>query len=636
MAKYSLPFIAFFILVSAGCNNSQEFANAKNDESAVAPQSDRNIKVNPMKDVYWGDTHNHTGNSFDVFLFGTPNSTPETAYRFARGEEVESPTTGKPWKLSKPLDFLVVADHAEMIGSIPLMYENTPGIADTKTGKTFLAIAPNKSEENMQKIYDILNYAAFDQPNEANLTAKDLVNDFGGAKVKEAWTRNVETAEKYNDPGTFTTLIGWEWSSNNRGANLHRVVFMPQGGDVANQFIPYSALDSDNPEDLWAWLDSTSERTGADFAAIPHNPNISLGLMFAETRLNGQPVDAAYARERMKWERSVEITQIKGDSEAHPALSPNDEFADFETYDFALTPDGARPAPTKADYVRSGLKTGLELEKKVGVNPFKVGFVGSSDSHTGMSSIEENNFGGKGQHDSVPEKRAHPTGIGSSKGWDMGAAGWVGVWAESNTRQSLFDAFQRKEVYATTGPRITLRVFGGFDFSAADLGSEMVSTGYSKGVPMGGDLYKPADGSSLGFLIAVMKDPDGANLDRVQIVKGWLNDQGVAEEKIYDVALSDGRTDGSVKVGNTVDVSTGKYTNTIGAPELTVFWQDPDFRPEQNAFYYVRALEIPTPRYSLLDAIKLGIDVAETGHPATIQERVYSSPIWYNSDKSSL
>ncbi|MEI8598453.1 DUF3604 domain-containing protein [Vibrio sp. M60_M31a] len=328
----------------------------------------------------------------------------------------------------------------------PIDVRKYPGIADTKTGKAFLAIAPNKSEENMQKIYDILNYAAFDQPNEANLTAKDLVNDFGGAKVKEAWSRNVETAEKYNDPGTFTTLIGWEWSSNNRGANLHRVVFMPQGGDVANQFIPYSALDSDDLEDLWAWLDSTSEKTGADFVAIPHNPNISLGLMFAETRLNGEPVDAAYARERMKWERNIEITQIKGDSEAHPALSPNDEFADYEVYDFALTPDGARPAPTKADYVRSGLKTGLELEKKVGMNPFKVGFVGSTDSHTGMSSAEETNFGGKGSTTQC-QKNEHiqPVSVPLK----------VGIWEQQDglaygqkviLSQSLFDAFQRKEV----------------------------------------------------------------------------------------------------------------------------------------------------------------------------------------------
>ncbi|WP_462157303.1 DUF3604 domain-containing protein [Pseudoalteromonas sp. GB56] len=640
MNKFIVSVVILPIALSAGCGQEKQ---TQSEPKPVVAQSDvvaqtpaKKIDENPLRNVYWGDTHNHTGNSFDVFLFGTPNSTPETAYRFARGDKVESPTTGKPWQLSKPLDFLVVADHAELIGSIPLMYQNTPGISDTKTGKAFLAIAPNKSEENMQKLYDILNYAAFDQPNEANLGAQDLINDFGGAKVKEAWTRYVETAEKYNDPGNFTTLIGWEWSSNNRGANLHRVVFMPQGGDVAKQFIPYSALESDDPEDLWDWLEATSQETGAEFVAIAHNPNISLGLMFAETRLNGEPIDQEYAKQRMKWERSIEITQIKGDSEAHPALSPNDEFADYEVYDFALTPDGARPAPTKADYVRSGLKTGLELEHKMGANPYKVGFVGSTDSHTGMSAVDEANFAGKGQHDSEPSKRAHPTGIGSSKGWDMGSAGWVGVWAESNTRQSIVDAFQRKEVYATTGPRITLRVFGGFNFTANDIGPDMVETGYSKGVPMGGDLNQPNDDSQVGFLISVLKDPDGANLDRVQVIKGWLDDEGVSQEKIYDVALSDGRTDGSVKVGNTVDVKTGKYTNTIGAPELTVFWSDPDFKSEQNAFYYVRALEIPTPRYSLYDAIELGIDVEETGHPATIQERVYSSPIWYNSRKESL
>ncbi|WP_338733555.1 DUF3604 domain-containing protein [Mangrovimonas cancribranchiae] len=621
--------VLFSLLLLTTCKETkkeQPIEETTTTEMTTEPE----VPVNPLKDVYWGDTHNHTGNSFDVFLFGTPNSTPEIAYRFAKGEEVESPTTGKPWKLSKPLDFLVVADHAELIGSIPLMYENTPGISDTKTGKTFLAIAPNKSEENMQKLYDILNYAAFDQPNEANLTAKDLVNDFGGEKVTEAWTRYIETAEKHNDPGKFTTLIGWEWTSNNSGANLHRVVFMPQGGDVAKQFLPYSSLDSDDPEDLWAWLETTSQQTGAEFVAIPHNPNISLGLMFAETRLNGEPIDKAYADARMKWERSVEITQIKGDSETHPALSPNDEFADFETYDFALTPDGRRPAPTKADYVRSGLKRGLELEKKIGANPYKIGFVGGTDSHTGITAVEETNFGGKGQHDSEPKKRAHPTGIGSSKGWDMGAAGWVGVWAESNTRQSLVDAFQRKEVYATTGPRMTLRVFGGYNFTESDLNAEMVKTGYDKGVPMGGDLNKTESGTAPGFLIAAMKDPDGANLDRVQVVKGWLKADGTSGEKVYDVALSDGRTDGKVKVGNTVDLKTGKYTNTIGASELKVFWTDPDFDASQSAFYYVRVLEIPTPRYSLYDAIELGIDVKETNHPATIQERIYSSPIWYN------
>ncbi|MBC2838857.1 DUF3604 domain-containing protein [Robiginitalea sp. SC105] len=623
-------FLSSFLFLFTGCGEDKK-PEASDGAMTGSEGTPGAVSVNPNREVYWGDTHNHTGNSFDVFLFGTPNSTPEIAYRFAKGEEVESPTTGRPMKLSKPLDFLVVADHAELLGAIPLMYANTPGITDTKTGETFLKIAPDKSEEGLQKIYDILQYAAFDQPNEANLGSKDLIGDLGGDKRKEAWLRYVETAEKHHDPGTFTTLIGWEWSSNNRGANLHRVVFMPQGGEVAKQFLPYSALSSDNPEDLWAWLEQTSTRLDAEFVAIPHNPNISLGLMFPETRLNGEPIDREYAEMRMKWERSVEVTQIKGDSETHPALSPNDEFADFETYDFAITPDGSRPAPTEADYVRSGLRRGLALESKIGVNPYKVGMVGSSDSHTGMSSIEETNFAGKGQHDALPEKRPHPTGIGSSKGWDMGAAGWVGVWAESNTRQSLVDAFQRKEVYATTGPRMTLRFFGGFDFSEDDMSGDMVASGYERGVPMGGDL-DPNGGPAPTFMIRALKDPDAANLDRIQVVKGWLEPDGETMERVYDVALSDGRTHGSVAVGNTVDLATGQYTNTIGDPELRVVWTDPDFDPSKSAFYYVRVLEIPTPRYSLLDAIELGIPVEETGHPATIQERVYSSPIWYNPD----
>ncbi|NMM48278.1 DUF3604 domain-containing protein [Flammeovirgaceae bacterium KN852] len=613
------------------CSGSQE-----SDDTTESTENDIvevEIKSNPMKDVYWGDTHNHTGNSFDVYLFGTPNSTPETAYRFAKGEEVESPTTGRPMKLTEPLDFLVIADHAELLGSMPLMYENTPGISDSKSGQAFLKIAPDKTDEKgLQKIYDILNFAAFDQPNEANLGSKDLINDLGGENRKEAWARYVETADAHNNPGTFTTLIGWEWSSNNSGANLHRVVFMPQGKDVANQFLPYSALSSDNPEDLWAWLEETSGRTGAEFVAIPHNPNISLGLMFPETRLNGEPIDREYAESRMKWERNVEITQIKGDSETHPALSPNDEFADFETYDFALTPDGTRSKPTEADYVRSGLKRGLAMEQKLGVNPYKIGLIGSSDSHTGMSAIEETNFAGKGQHDATPEKRPHPTGIGSSKGWDMGAAGWVAVWAENNTRQSIVDAFQRKEVYATTGPRITLRFFGGFEFTDDDLYGNMLQTGYDKGVPMGGDLNQNGEKAPT-FMISAIKDPNAANLDRIQVVKGWLEADGSTSEMVYNVALSDDRTDGSIAVGNTVDMNTGKYTNTIGDADLKVVWKDPDFNPAQHAFYYVRVLEIPTPRYSLLDAIELGIDVKETNHPATIQERVYSSPIWYTPAK---
>ena len=585
--------------------------------------------------VFWGDTHNHTGYSFDVFLFGTPGSTPDVAYRFAKGERVINPTTGTAWQLSRPLDFLVVADHAEMLGSIPRLFvDKDPALTETKTGKAMLKLAPAQTEEQLLEVYSAVNYAASNEPNELGVSAAELLRDLhAGDKRTSAWESEIEAAERHNDPGRFTALIGFEWTSNAGGANLHRVVFQAEGGAVARQYIPYSFLESDDPEDLWKWLDATSERTGATFVAIPHNPNISLGRMFPLVRNDGESVDEAYAKKRSQWEPVVEATQIKGDSEAHPALSPNDEFANYEVYDFALTPDGTRPDPTPGDYLRTGLLRGLELGRSLGTNPYKVGMIGSTDSHTGITAVEENNFAGKGQHDNLPGKRAHPTGIGSSKGWDMGAAGWAGVWATENTREALVAAFQRKEVYATTGPRITLRLFGGADFEEADTEGDIAAAGYARGVPMGGDL-KLASGVSPTFLAAVMKDPDGAHLDRLQIIKGWVDEGGAAQERIYDVAVSGDRkigADGRCKeaVGNTVDLATGRYTNTIGAAQLLAAWSDPDFDPKQAAFYYVRALEIPTPRYSLLDAIALGIDVKETNHPATIQERVYSSPIWY-------
>ncbi len=581
--------------------------------------------------VFFGDTHLHTSASFDVYLFGTPNATPDTAYRFAMGLPVVNPATGTRWQLREPLDFLVIADHAETLGSVVRVFEGDEELTQTKTGKAMLKLAPDQSEEQLQAIYNAFNYAASNKENELGVTGEELLLDLhAGEKRNSAWSRQIEAAERYNEPGKFTALIGFEWSSNTDGGNLHRVVFQAEDGNVANQYVPFSYLESDDPEDLWKWLDMTSKKVGATFVAIPHNPNISIGQMFPLKRNNGKPVDADYATTRAQWEPLVEATQIKGDSETHPALSPNDEFADYETYDFALTPDGARPKPTIADYVRTGLMRGLELEEKLGVNPYKVGMIGSTDAHTGISAAEENNFAGKGQHDSKPELRNHPTGLGSSKGWDMAAAGYVGVWAMQNTRKSLVDAFKRKEVYATTGPRIKVRFFGGYDFTSSDAhASDLAAIGYGKGIPMGGDLIMAMDNRAPTFLVAALRDPNGANLDRVQIVKGWLGTEGKALEKVYDVALSDGRIDGSKAVGNTVDLATGKYTNTIGDAQLATVWTDPDFEVSQRAFYYVRVLEIPTPRYSLLDSIALGIDWKDTNHPATIQERAYSSPIWY-------
>ncbi len=581
--------------------------------------------------LFWGDTHLHTSNSFDVFLFGTANATPETAYRFARGLPVVSPTTGTRWQLQTPLDFLVVADHAEAMGSMPRLFFGDPALADTKTGKIFRKIGADQSEESLQAVYDLLVNVGSGLDNDYGLSPKDLYADLhGGEKRRSTWDEQIAAAERHNEPGVFTALIGWEWSAQPGGGNLHRVVFTAQGGDIASQFLPFSTLESDDPEKLWAWLDGVSTKTGAEFIAIPHNPNISIGRMFPLETQSGAAVDAAYARTRMKWEPVVEVTQIKGDSEAHPLLSPTDEFADFETYPFVLTPDGRTPDPTQADYARSGLKRGLELGQRLGANPFKFGMIGSTDAHTGMSAVEEHSFAGKGQHDALPSDRSHPTGLGSSKGWDMGAAGYVAVWASENTRRGIFDAFRRKEVYASTGPRIRLRFFGGYDFAAGDVtASDFATVGYRKGVPMGGDLPGASGSQAPAFLMRATMDPNAARLDRIQVIKGWVGADGGSREKIYDVALSDERSDGSVPVGNTVDLATGKYTNTIGAAELAALWRDPDFDPSQPAFYYVRVLQIPTPRYSLLDAIALGIDVAATNRPATIQERVYSSPIWY-------
>jgi hypothetical protein len=597
--------------------------------SAVA--SDRSVDTN----LYWGDTHLHTSNSFDVYLFGTPGSTPDTAFNFAKGRPVVSPTTGVRWQLKTPLDFLVVSDHAEMMGSIPRLYRGDPVVADTESGRALLKISPDQTVEQLQHVYDqvVLIGSGLGDQAEIDLSAQQFIGDLhAGEKRRTTWDETIDAAERHNDPGNFTALIGWEWSAQPQGGNLHRVVFMPEGGDVARQFLPYSALESTDPQDLWQWLEETSEKTGADFVAIPHNPNISIGLFFPTETLRGDPIDAEYARHRARWEPAVEVTQIKGDSEAHPLLSPTDEFADYETYPFVLTPDGRTPEPTEGDYVRSGLKRGLAIQAQVGINPYKVGMIGATDSHTGMSAVEEDNFSGKGQHDTYPGQGPHRTGLGSSKGWDMGAAGYAGVWATENTREAIVAAFKRKEVYASTGPRIRVRFFGGYGFEEADAGSvDIAAAGYRKGVPMGGDLE--ARESAPSFLVAAIKDPFEANLDRIQIIKGWLDKDGRTQEKIYEVAWSGDRKPGAdgrlSPVGNTVDLKSGGYTNAIGEETLAGVWKDPDFDATQPAFYYARVLQIPTPRHSLLDAIALGVDVRETGRPATIQERAYTSPIWY-------
>jgi hypothetical protein len=441
-------------------------------------------------------------------------------------------------------------------------------------------------------------------------------------------------------------MIGWEWSSIPNGANLHRVVMTSADGATARKFMPYASTDSPYPDDLWAWLEETTDATGAEFVAIPHNPNISKGYMFGATALNEAPYTTESARTRARWEPVAEVTQYKGDSEAHPALSPDDEFADFETYESYIQKNHQDYEASVGDYARSALRRGLEIEARVGANPYKFGMIGATDSHSGLAAAEEDNFWGKMAADSTPETKDR-FGLGRNiTGWNIGAGGLAGVWAEENTRESIFAAFRRREVYATTGPRMQVRFFGGWAFRDRDAeAANLAGLGYAKGVSMGGDLMPPpadpgawrklfgARGASApSFLVHASKDPKGANLDRVQVVKGWIDADGVSHERVYDVVWSGARTrDASGRlpaVGNTVDLETGVYTNDIGAAELAEVWVDPDFEASQRAFYYVRVLEIPTPRHSLLDAIALQKEPSRA-QPPTLQERAYSSPIWY-------
>ena len=586
--------------------------------------------VEEPTNVYWGDTHLHSNYSPDAYLQGNESADPDSAYRFAKGLPAIHPGSGAKVRLYDPLDFLALTDHGEFMGIIPRLLSGDPILMKTKTGKRYAKwFKQGKAVKVFEDLMGDVN---------AGRTNPDLSNPEINAAV---WEDIVDVGQAHNDPGKFTTFIGWEWTSTPDGYNLHRVVISPDG-EAARQYIPFNSLDSAKPEDLWAWLEKTSEETGARFTAIPHNSNISNGLMFNEVDSEGRPITAEYARTRMKWEPLHEMTQMKGDSETHPALSPTDEFADYETYEFLIKASGGdddddKPYPMEkrqGDYARSALIRGLEIEAKVGVNPYKFGMIGATDSHTGLATYEEDNFWGKYGVDSTPEGKDNIVIPPKSKGWDIGAAGLAGVWAEKNTRESLFSAFQRKEVYATTGPRIRLRFFGGWGFSDEDVEDpNYVASAYEGGVPMGGDITKGPAGEAPTFLIHAVKDPRDANLDRIQVVKGWVDSAGGSHEKIYNVAWSGERTpdaNGNIPaVGSTVDIETGRYTNTIGASELLAAWEDPDFDPKARAFYYVRVLQIPTPRSSLYDTLALREDAARSGHPATIQDRAYSSPIWY-------
>jgi Protein of unknown function (DUF3604) len=587
-----------------------------------SPYANRNYPTQ----VFWGDQHVHTGWSVDAGAFGATLS-PEEALRLARGGQVTS-SLGEPVKLARPLDWVAVTDHSDAAGTIFEVRDGNPELM---------------ADPQIRRWHDMM------AAGEGVKAASEMIVAQSNNKVPPAlkdpklamtvWQKNTAIMEKYNEPGRFTAFIGYEWTSNAGGGNnLHRNVIYRDGKALADRVAPLTTFDTENPEDLWKWMQAWEAKTGGSLLAIPHNGNLSNGKMFALTTFMGDPLTREWAEARARWEPMYEITQIKGDGETHPRLSPTDEFAGFEKWDKAnLAGVPKQPGMIEHEYARQALQQGLKLEQELGANPFKFGFVSGTDTHTGLSTAEENNFFGK--HTGVepsPKRWEHSVtekGAVSIKGWEMQAGGWTGVWATENTREAIWDALMRKEAYSTTGPRITVRFFGGFDFTPEDaLTRQPAEAGYAKGVPMGGDLRAAPAGKAPTFLVAAMKDPLSGNLDRYQIVKGWMDKDGKLNEKVYDVAWSGDRKPGAdgklPPVGNTVDVASATWANTIGDPELIAVWTDPDFDPAQRAVYYGRVIEIPTPRWTAYDQKRFGVTMPPDV-PMTVQERAYTSPIWY-------
>lgn len=596
------------------------------------------------KQILWGDTHLHTNRSFDAFTNRNFSVGPDEAYRFARGLPVVHPGHKARVQLETPLDFLVVSDHAEFLGNIRHLYNvgiPTDGMDFFQKLRVWyvqylIRDAIKKGEGRAFFVRQLPE--PFDTPQEA-ISEWDLAGSvFPRVPILEdqAWSDIADAAEANNIPGQFSAILGWEYSLIPGGANLHRVVMTDLDGKSAKVFQPFGSDDSLYPEDLWAWLDKTSQETGGNFIAIPHNSNISKGAMFDTITMRNEPIGPEYAEIRRRWEPIVEVTQYKGDSETHPVLSPDDSFADFEDYPFYIQRDWTEYKPQVGDFMRSALIRGMQIEREIGVNPYQFGVIGSTDAHTGLAAAEENNFHGKFATDSIPLSKldSWSDNANSSFGWAMGAQGLAAVWAEENTRESIMQAMKRRETYATTGPRIGLRFYGGYGLDATALEASSFPYESSGAVPMGGELSQKEGGAPV-FLVHAMADPKSGTLDRIQIVKGWVDAAGEANEKVFDVAwASTGRmqADGSLApVPNTVNLETGTWSNEAGAPTLTAEWRDPEFDPSMMAFYYVRVLEVPTPRHSLLDKLALGGEV-DTRRPDTIQERAYSSPIWYRPD----
>ena len=591
--------------------------------------------------VYWGETHLHTGLSLDAGLFGNTLG-HEDAYRLARGEEVIS-STGLPVKLSRPLDWLVIADHSDMMGIATDIQRGAPNIVAIPEGKRWHEAFLEGGAAAGKAAFELIQaFSQFTVP-------EKMVTDYspGSANYANIWEDIVDQAERFNEPGRFSTLIAYEWTSVPKGFNLHRNVILRDGASRAKQVVPLTTqppVGTTDPLDLYAWLENYETKTGGQAMAISHNGNLSNGWMFPmERTYAGGRVNKDYVTQRARWEPLYEVTQMKGDGETHPALSPDDEFADYGTWDVGNLDISQLKTPEMlpGEYAREALKNGLLLEDKFGVNPYKFGMVGATDSHTGLATAEEENFFSKAVSvEPSPTRINHPfirSKLGAIEGDMLVASGYQGVWARENTREALFDAMMRKETYATTGPRMAVRFFGGWDYTENDLRSRSPAfAGYEKGVPMGADL-RPAPNPSAApvFMAYALRDPIGANLDRLQIVKGWVDKRGNTHEKVYDAVWSGEREigpDGKLPaVGDTVDVEAANWTNTIGASELMVVWEDPDFDPKQSAFYYVRVLEIPTPLWYMYDKVRLGAKLPED-IPMTHQERAYTSPIWYTPE----